>query len=260
MILAKGKVVPLFALIAFGIVMWIYLRYTKKGEVPWVKRLAAFDAIDEAIGRAEEMGKPVVMIPGKEPLTSHYMAQTVAGLSVLNYVARLCARYGAELWAPMIDMIVMPVAIENVRDAYLEEGKLDDFDPVNMVPYLSDSQFAWASGIIGYFARKKPAANIMIGGFRAETMMLAESGARIGAFQVCGTAVMYQIPFFAAVCDYTLIGEEIFAASAYLNKDPELLTTLATQDIFRIGGWVVMIVGAILITFGITTIYDLLGM
>lgn len=248
------------SLIVFVIVMWAYIEYARRVKVPWIKRLPAFDAMEEAVGRATEMGTPVVVIPGRAGWTSLFVAQTVAGLAVLNHVARMCARLGVRLWVPMNQSLVLPIAIENVREVYASEGKLEAFDPVGMLPYVSGSQFAWASGVIGYFARERPAANIMVGAFWAESMMIAESGARIGAIQIGGTARLYQIPFFAAVCDYTLMGEEIFAASAYLTRDPDLITSIATVDAFRLAGWAIILIGAILSTMGFNAVYNILSM
>lgn len=258
-IIRAGRMVPFVSLILFGIVMYLYIEYAKRGRVPWLKRLPAFDAMEEAVGRATEMGRPVVMIPGRASWTSLFVAQTVAGLAVLKHIARLTARNEVRLWAPMNAALVLPIARENVKDAYAAEGKLDAYDPVEMLPYVSGSQFAWASGVIGWFARNRPAANIMVGAFWAESMMLAESGARIGAVQVGGTARLYQIPFFAAVCDYVIIGEEMFAASAYISRDPVLITSIATVDAFRLVGWVLIIVGALLSTAGVEVIYNLLA-
>jgi hypothetical protein len=64
-------------------------------------------------------------------------------------------------------------------------------------------------------------------------------GNSIGAIQVAGTAQPAQLPFFVAACDYTLIGEEFFAASAYLSGSPEELGSLKGQDVGKV------IVGAI---------------
>ena len=258
-IIRAGRFLPFISLILFGILMWQYREQSKKGKVPWIKRIPAFDAMEEAVGRATEMGKSVVMIPGRGSLTDLFVAQTVAGLTVLNHIARLCARQGVKLWAPMANALVIPVARENVRDAYAVEDKLEEYDPVEMLPFISGSQFAWASGVIGYYAREKPAANIMVGPFWAESMMLAESAARIGALQIGGTARLYQIPFFAAVCDYVIIGEEMFAANAYLTQDVDVITSMATTDVFRLAGWALIIIGAILSTAGLRVIYDLLG-
>jgi hypothetical protein len=57
-----------------------------------------------------------------------------------------------------------------------------------------------------------------------------------------------QLPFFVAACDYTLIGEELFAASAYLSKDPKLLGSLKGQDVGKFIFLLAIFIGAILLT------------
>jgi hypothetical protein len=60
--------------------------------------------------------------------------------------------------------------------------------------------------------------------------MLAETGSTTGSIQISGTDEVAQIPFFVVACDYTLIGEELYAASAYLGREPILLGSLKGQD------------------------------
>lgn len=257
-ILTPDRIVPLIAFILAWIATYYAIQLGKEGKVE-IRRLAGLDAIEEAIGRAVETGRPVFDIIGMGSFTDSYAPQTVAALSVLSYVSGICARLGAKLYAPQADVGVMPVAIELVRDAYISEGKLEDIDLDEQLPYLSSSQFAWAGGIIGMASRLKPAANIMIGPFWAESMMFAETFDRIGAMQVGGTARMYQIPFFAALCDYVLIGEEMFAAGAYVSKDPQQIGSIQAQDWYKIGAIILSIIGAILATVGVTVISDLLS-
>jgi hypothetical protein len=68
----------------------------------------------------------------------------------------------------------------------------------------------------------------------------------VGAIQIAGTAETSQLPFFVASCDYTLIGEEFFAASAYLSGEPDQLGTLRGQDIAKAIVWVLVIAAAAL--------------
>jgi hypothetical protein len=155
---------------------------------------------------------------------------------------------------------VYPVAIELVTDAYKAEDKIEELNVDEQIPYLSGTQFAYASGVIGMAARMRPAGNIMMGPFWAESMMFAESFNRAGAMQIGGTARMYQIPFFAAVCDYVLIGEELFAAGAYVSGDPQQVGSIAAQDWYKLLALALGILGALLATAGITVIGDLLRM
>jgi hypothetical protein len=256
-IITEGRIVPLIALILAWIATYLGIRLGKLGRVR-IRRLPALDAIEEAVGRAVEMGRPVFDIFGMGDFTSIYATQTVAGLSILGYVARLCARLGAKLYSPQASVQVMPVAIEIVRDSYRAEGKLEELDIDEQLPYFSGTQFAWASGIIGMAARMRPAANIMIGPFWAESMMFAETFHRVGSMQIAGTARLYQIPFFAAVADYVLIGEEIFAAGAYVSKDPLQAGSIVAQDWYKLVAIILGVVGALLATGGVGVVSKLL--
>jgi hypothetical protein len=108
---------------------------------------------------------------------------------------------------------------------------------------LTDEQFAFVAGVTGYMVREKPAACIYMGGFYAESLILAETGNHIGAIQVAGTAMPSQLPFFVASCDYTLIGEEFFAASAYLSGDPLQIGSLKGQDYGKFFSVLILVAG-----------------
>jgi hypothetical protein len=99
--------------------------------------------------------------------------------------------------------------------------------------------------------RDRPAANIYMGAFFAESLLLAETGNAAGSIQIAGTARPEQLPFFIAACDFTLMGEELYAASSYLSKEPVMLGGLKGQDFVKILIVVAIIIGTILTTFGI---------
>ena len=96
--------------------------------------------------------------------------------------------------------------------------------------------------------REEPAACVYMGGFYAESLILAETGNHIGAIQVAGTAMPSQLPFFVASCDYTLIGEEFFAASAYLSNDPLQIGSLKGQDYGKFFSVFILVIGILFAT------------
>lgn len=258
-ILTPKRIVPLLAFLLAWVATFIAINMGKQGKIK-IRRIPGLDAIEEVVGRAVEMGRPIFDIIGMGTFTDIYATQTIAGLSILSYVSTLCARLGAELIAPQASVDVLPVAAEIVKESYRIEGKIEEIDIDEQLPYLSGTQFAWASGIIGMASRLKPAGNIMIGPFWAESMMFAETFDRVGAMQVGGTARMYQIPFFAALCDYVLIGEEIFAAGAYVSGEPQQVGSIAAQDWYKIAAMILGTIGAILATAGVTIVGDILSM
>ena len=120
----------------------------------------------------------------------------------------------------------------------------------DIVHYVTDEQFGYVAAIDGLMLRDRPATCIYMGAFFAESLILAETGNSIGAIQIAGTAMPTQLPFFVAACDYTLIGEELFAASAYLSKNPSLLGSLRGQDIGKALAMLFIAVGVLSETIG----------
>ena len=234
----------IFMIIFCGLVAY-FVNKARSGKKLWVREIAGLSAIDEAVGRATEMGRPVLFVAGIQDINE---IQTLAGLTVLSRVARTAAEYGAQIEVPTCRSLVMAAARETVEASYLAAGRPDSYQP-DRIHYLTDEQFAFVAGVTGYMVREVPAACIYMGGFYAESLILAETGNHIGAIQVAGTAMPSQLPFFVAACDYTLIGEEFFAASAYLSDDPLQIGSLKGQDWGKFVSVIVLVVGVLLATF-----------
>jgi len=231
--------VMFWAILIVGGVLIYSTRMAKRGEEIFLRSIPGLKAVEEAVGRSTEMGKPVLYVPG---IMDMDQVETVAGVVVLGHVAKMTARYETSLNVPVSRSIVMKAARESCRESYLLEGRPDLFHD-DMVHYLTDDQFAYAAGVNGIMLREEPAACLYMGKFYAESLLLAETGNSIGAIQIAGTASPSQIPFFVTACDYTLIGEEFFAASAYLSREPELIGGVKGQDMLKILAITVMIVG-----------------
>ena len=207
-----------------------FINKAKAGSKLYMRPIAGIEALEEAVGRSTEMGKPVLYIPGIDGLDE---INTISGLSILGHVAGMTSKYETKLHVPVRIPIVMEAARETCREAYSKSGRPDIFKE-DMVHFVSDEQFAYAAGVNGIILRDKPAAIFYQGGFYAESLLLAETGNSIGSIQVAGTGSSHQIPFFVTACDYTLIAEEFYAASAYLSKEPDLIGSIKGQDYMKI--------------------------
>ena len=218
-------------------VLW-FIRAARGHRELFIRRIAGLNAIDEAVGRATELGKKVLYVPGIMSIDEN---QTIASLAVLQHVARLTARYNTELDVPNKDPLTFASARETVREAYLEEGRPDLYNE-GIVHYVTYDQFAYTASVSGIMVRERPAANFLIGSFYAESLLLAETGQASGAIQIAGTAEVAQLPFFVCACDYTLIGEELYAASAYISREPLLLGAIKGEDLGKviIGGLLIL--------------------
>ena len=234
-----------FLVLIFGGILFASIQVAKKREI-FLRRIAGLDAVDEAIGRATELGKPILYLTGAGDMSE---PSTIAAAVILGRVAKRVAAYETELMVPHRDPIVMAVCQEITKQSYLEAGKPDAFKEDSNF-FITTDQFSYTAAVDGIMLRRKPAANFFMGSYFAESLLLTETGASTGAIQIAGTDSDHQLPFFVTTCDYTLIGEELYAASAYLSREPVQVGTLRGQDIGK---------GIILCVLGLGTALATIG-
>lgn len=229
-----------------------------KGKVPRIRRIAGLEAIDEAVGRATEMGKPVLFTPGFGDVATSGAAPTIAGLDMMGYVGRLTAKHDTKIISTVGHPNTYALAEEVLRNAYIAEGKGERLPP-DAVTFGTEIQFAYTAATLGLIQRDKPAACMFLGSFAAEAIVIAEAAVAIGAISIAGSTNHFQLPFFVAACDYTLIGEEFLAAGAYVSQDVRRIATIAGQDWVKLFAVVAMLAGAILATGGNRIVHTWLG-
>lgn len=239
------KFLFLIALIIGGSVVF-FIETARRGKKLFVRKIAGLEAVDDAVGRATEMGRPILFIPGILDMDD---VQTLAGLTILGRISNVIADYDTRIFMPVSRSLVMTAGRETIKAAYQAAGRPDKYSD-DMVTYVTDEQFGYVAAVDGIMVREKPATVFLLGAFFAESLILAETGNHIGAIQIAGTARPAQLPFFIAACDFTLIGEELFAASAYLSDEPKALGSLKGQDVGKALAMVIIVIGVLAITIG----------
>ncbi|HVP56711.1 MAG TPA: fibronectin type III domain-containing protein [bacterium] len=232
----------LISVIAFVLTLLALVERARRGAKLFIRRIAGLEAVEEAVGRATEMGRPILYVPGLDPMDE---VATVAAVDILGQVAKKAGQYETKLIVPTTDPIVMTVAQQVVRESFSAVGKPHLYRD-EQVFYVTNSQFGFAAAVAGIMMREKPATNFLIGHFYAESLVLAETGNATGAIQIAGTDADAQLPFFITSCDYTLIGEELSAGAVYLSRRPLLLGALKSQDYAKVLLIAAMLVGIIL--------------
>lgn len=215
----------LFVLVLVAFIL-VNISRAGKGKDLFIRRIPGLNAIDEAIGRATEMGRPVLMVPG---LSASIDAIVVQAVNIFAYVSRIAAKFSNPILLCCYNAATYTLAQEVIRDVYQQEGMIEKYDP-DSVRFISDRQFAFAAGVSGLILREQTAATFFLGEFYAESLIFAETANSIGAIQVASSTQVTQTPFFIAACDYVLIGDEFYAASAYLTRQPVLVGSLVGQD------------------------------
>jgi len=223
---------------------FIFIKVKKNRENLFIRRIPGLDAIDDAVGRATEMGKPIVYDSG---IGYYTQIDTIASMLILRSVSKKVAEFKAEIYVPTCDPIVMQISEEMVASGFLDAGYPEDHKKDNIF-FLAADQFAFAAGIAGILSRKKPATAFHFGYYAAESLLISEAGFAAGAIQVAGTTAVAQLPFFITACDYTLIGEELYAAAAYISRDAQIMTNLKLSDFAKVVIGFLFIIGTVMLT------------
>jgi hypothetical protein len=248
-LITEGRIVGLGVLAVICGAIYYFLYNAEKGKLVNIRRLPQVDAIDELIARCVEMNRELWFIPGGGQMTNAFVLPGILSVfGILAYVTQRCAEFGAKIHCPTRNPIAYNIQFEIMREAYEAAGKPEEFDPLETIVYFPGG--AMRPYIVQGAHSRKPAAAILLGAYYHQTIIFCESLQRAGAMTMGGTDTTHNIPFMVAANNYSLIGEEMYAMSAYLSKDPVLGSTLAGQDIGKYLAMAMTIIGVLLAAAG----------
>lgn len=233
-----------FLVLLFILPVFYNILRAKRGKKIFIRRIPGIDAIDEAIGRSIELGRPLAFTTGLVVISP----LLYACLGVLHYIGKKAAIFSARLFVPCWNAEAMVLCDATLQNAYRSAKRSSAYDPGNL-RFLSDEQFAYAAGYMGLMHRENVGSAFLFGDFAAESLILAEAGQQVGAVQVAATTAVAQVPFFLTSCDYTLIGEELFAAGALLSQDPVQTGSVRGQDLAKAGVALVILLGVLFASY-----------
>jgi len=250
-VIIEGRELGFIVLAAIIGSMIYYIRNAIAGKVPKLRRLPQADATDEIVARCVEMGRPCWFLPLQGRLNDPTGApQTLAAFGILSHVAKISAELGADFHMPTVLPVAFNIQQEIVRQAYEAAGEAERFDPLRTVLYMPHGPDRMY--VVDGLWKEKVKGAFLLGRAMSNAIIFAEAAARAGAMSLAGTADPNQIPFFVACCDYSLIGEELFALGAYFGDDPVLKGSIAGQDIGKYIALVLIVIGVIAGIFGIS--------
>ena len=225
-----------------------YLRRAEAGDLVKLRRLPQIDVIDEIIARCVEMNKELWFLSGQGTMTNaSQLPGILSTFGILSYVTEKCAEVGCKIHHPTFLPVAYNIQYEIMREAYEAAGKPEEFDPLETIIYMPAG--AGRPYVTNESWKRKPAGGIMCGFWYHYSIIYSEALQRAGAMTLGGTDTTHNIPFMVAANNYSMIGEEMYAMSAYLSKDPVLGSSLAGQDV---GKYIIILLTLIGVLLGLS--------
>lgn len=210
----------------------------RAGRAGELRDLAGVEDIPGSVGRSAETNQPLHVSVGVAGVGGAATAETWAGLALLAQMADRAAACDTPLIVTVADATVLPIAQDILRRAYVRHGNPDGYDSAQ-VRFVAPNATAYAAGVMGLLEREAVSANVMVGAFGDEYLLMGETGARRGVHQIVGAADPVTLPLVYASADETLVGEEMFAVGAYTARQPIQIGSLLAEDWAR---WAVIAV------------------
>ncbi|MBI4671353.1 MAG: hypothetical protein HY741_06750 [Chloroflexi bacterium] len=229
-------------------------RVPRSTSRPRLRGIPAYEALKKLLSRAAETGQAVHISVGTASIADGRAADTMAGLYTLEFLADRAANSDIPPLVTVTDPTVFPAALDQLRHAYERQGYPEEyrFEQARFIaPPVNGSAVPYAAGVMDVLNHEPVAANVMVGAFGAEFLLMAEPGAQREAYQIGGASDPAVLPFVSLTMTEPLFGEEIFAAGAYLLNRVGHYTSLIAQDIFRLALVLLILVVVLLRALGL---------
>jgi hypothetical protein len=238
-----------FILIALGLILF-YEFFTRDQHKFNLREIPAFKRFRREVDLAVEAGNRLHISLGRGNIHDLPGGAGFIGLTILDSCARAASNGDRPPVVTAGDSVLTILSQDTLQSTYRSLATEQRYDPTN-TRLTGLTPMAYAAGAIPTIRDEQVNANFFAGHFGSEVALLSDSSERSHSLSVAGTDNIHAQAILYANSEETLLGEELYAAGAYLGANSTHIASLRMQDVVR---WVlvgVMILGAILKLLGI---------
>jgi hypothetical protein len=229
----------------------VILRLTGKNrENPAFRTIPAFEKLKQSIGLAVENGTRTHVSLGKASLTQPDNLSAMAGLAVLDRIAQISSISDRPPIATSGDGGLTLLSQDTMHSGYRSVHALELYDP-GRGQLTGVTPMSYVAGALFVASDKDVSSHVLIGNFGPEIALVAEAANQAGAFSLAGSDSLPAQAVLYASAQEPILGEEIFAAPAYMDGNTNHSASLQVQDILRWVAIAALIGGAVLKLIGI---------
>ncbi len=212
--------------------------------------IPAFNRLYRLLGLSVEGGTRLHVSLGRGSLLTARGGPSLAGLAMLRYLTERTSVGDLPPVATTGDPALALLTQDSLKAGFQAAAAEDLYQPTTG-RLTGVTPFSYAAGTMPVISDENVSASLLVGGFGPEAALITDASLRAGSPVVGGTDDLAAQSILFASSQEPLIGEELFAASAYLSSDPSQAASLTLQDILR---WILILVllgGALLKLVGV---------
>jgi hypothetical protein len=215
-----------------------------------LRDIPAFDRLRRGVGLAVESGQRLHLSLGHAGVFGVNGSATLMGLTLLQRLARTASVSDRPPVATSGEAVPSLLGQETLRSAYRAINADAQYDPTAS-ELAGLTPFSYAAGALPVVYDQQVSVNILAGSFGSEVALIADAAERTGSLTLGGSDNPTGQAILFATVQETLVGEELYAAGAYLQAGASHLASVQVQDLLR---WVLIgliIIGAALKMVGV---------
>lgn len=209
------------------------------------RRIDAYERLNKSVGLAVENGTRLHISLGRGNLFTTRGASALAGLAMLR---KLSERTSLSDRPPIVttgDASLAILSQDTLQSGYRAAGAEEQYR-FSTGRLTGLTPFSYAVGTVPVTRDENVSTNVFMGDFGAESALLVEAAERENSDLIAASDnISAQSVFYASSQD-PLIGEELFAAGAYVGAGAVHEASLTVQDILRWLIIVAIVIGSVL--------------
>jgi len=238
-----------FILLCLGLTLF-FTYLSRRGSAIHIRDIPAFRHFHREVDLAVEAGKRLHVSLGRGSINDLQGGAALIGLTILDRCAREASNSDRPPVTTSGNGVITILSQDTLQSTYRSLAAEERYDPTN-ARLTGLAPMAYAAGAMPAIHDEHINANFLAGHIGTEVALLSEASERSRSLSVAGTDDLTGQAVLYATCDEPLLGEELYAAGAYLGANPAHIASLRMQDILRWALVAVIVLGAVLKLLGI---------
>ncbi|MGE5378393.1 MAG: DUF6754 domain-containing protein [Bacteroidota bacterium] len=202
-----------------------------------LRRIDAYERLIRSVGLAVESGTRLHISLGRGNLFTTRGASALAGLAMLR---KLTERTSLSDRPPVVtsgDASLAVLSQDTLQSGYRAAGAEEQYR-FSTGRLTGLTPFSYAAGTLPVIRDEDVSTNVFIGDFGSESALMADAAERANSPMVAASDSISAQSIFYATSQDPLIGEELFAAGAYVGSGTVHEASLTVQDVLR---WLIIL-------------------